>query len=148
MGELIERAAGRKQRRPLLVSRILLGQQLGQAVKVGCEVVLCRGRGHRSRFKTVVGAARRRSSLLPTLMSPGNRTTLPSGFKLCLLLSAVLHAGLIAYGDYQDAHSTVRYTDVDYLVFSDAAGFVWRGEQGSLARDGRTTGSLGSGLGR
>ncbi|KAK1303987.1 GPI mannosyltransferase 1 [Acorus calamus] len=41
-----------------------------------------------------------------------------------MLLSGVLRLALIVYGEWQDAHMEVRYTDVDYLVFSDAAALV------------------------
>ncbi|KAK1326745.1 GPI mannosyltransferase 1 [Acorus calamus] len=41
-----------------------------------------------------------------------------------MLLSGVLRLGLIVYGEWQDAHMEVRYTDVDYLVFSDGAALV------------------------
>ncbi|KAK1279281.1 GPI mannosyltransferase 1 [Acorus gramineus] len=41
-----------------------------------------------------------------------------------MLLSGVLRLGLIVYGEWQDAHMEVRYTDVDYVVFSDAAALV------------------------
>ncbi|KAJ6802174.1 GPI mannosyltransferase 1 [Iris pallida] len=44
-----------------------------------------------------------------------------------MLISAVLRAALIVYGEWQDAHMEVRYTDVDYLVFSDAADLVANG---------------------
>lgn len=45
-----------------------------------------------------------------------------------LLFSALLRVLLIIYGEWQDAHMEVRYTDVDYLVFSDAASLVASGK--------------------
>ena len=39
-------------------------------------------------------------------------------------LAAVLRVALLAWGSYQDAHSPVPYTDVDYYVFSDAAACI------------------------
>ena len=47
-------------------------------------------------------------------------------FRLVLLVSVVLRVALIVYSEWHDAHSVVKYTDVDYRVFSDAARFVWR----------------------
>ena len=38
-----------------------------------------------------------------------------------LLLGAALRAALLCVGAWQDAHSRIRYTDVDYDVFTDAA---------------------------
>jgi phosphatidylinositol glycan class M len=38
-----------------------------------------------------------------------------------LLLGAALRAVLLCVGAWQDAHARIRYTDVDYDVFSDAA---------------------------
>ncbi|WCJ23510.1 GPI mannosyltransferase 1 [Euphorbia peplus] len=45
-----------------------------------------------------------------------------------LLSSAILRLILIIYGEWQDTHMEVRYTDVDYLVFSDAASYVASGQ--------------------
>ncbi|KAJ0987528.1 hypothetical protein J5N97_005884 [Dioscorea zingiberensis] len=45
-----------------------------------------------------------------------------------MAISAIFRLGLIAYGEWQDAHMEVRYTDVDYLVFSDAAALVAAGK--------------------
>ena len=44
-----------------------------------------------------------------------------------LTLSAIFRVILILYGEWQDAHMEVRYTDVDYIVFSDAASLVASG---------------------
>lgn len=60
---------------------------------------------------------------------PRSRTTPSPAFLLVLALSLVLHVALIAYGSYQDAHSTVKYTDVDYNVFSDAARAIVQGDR-------------------
>ena len=40
------------------------------------------------------------------------------------LVSAFLRVALILYSEWHDAHSIVKYTDVDYRVFSDAASFL------------------------
>ncbi|KAI8538602.1 hypothetical protein RHMOL_Rhmol09G0117200 [Rhododendron molle] len=45
-----------------------------------------------------------------------------------LLFSAVLRLLLILYGEWQDTHMEVRHTDVDYLVFSDAASLMASGK--------------------
>lgn len=44
-----------------------------------------------------------------------------------LLAAAVVRLLLIAYGNWQDAHLEVGYTDIDYQVFSDAAALLARG---------------------
>lgn len=43
-------------------------------------------------------------------------------------LSALIHAVMIFYGEWQDAHMRVSYTDVDYWVYSDAAANVYHGQ--------------------
>jgi len=45
-----------------------------------------------------------------------------------LVFSAIFRVILIVYGEWQDAHMEVRYTDVDYLVFSDAAALMAAGD--------------------
>ncbi|MCI06269.1 GPI mannosyltransferase 1, partial [Trifolium medium] len=44
-----------------------------------------------------------------------------------LTFSAIFRVILIVYGEWQDSHMEVRYTDVDYIVFSDAASLVASG---------------------
>ncbi|PSK34223.1 hypothetical protein B9Z65_8549 [Elsinoe australis] len=42
-------------------------------------------------------------------------------------LSALLRVILLAWGRYQDTHSPLKYTDIDYNVFTDASRFISRG---------------------
>ncbi|OJD15852.1 hypothetical protein AJ78_03949 [Emergomyces pasteurianus Ep9510] len=44
-------------------------------------------------------------------------------FSAAILLRVIL----LFYGLYQDAHSPMKYTDIDYFVFTDAASFVSQG---------------------
>ncbi|CAG8613007.1 8947_t:CDS:2 [Dentiscutata erythropus] len=44
------------------------------------------------------------------------------------IIAVVLRLTLLAYGEWQDANMQVKYTDIDYKVFSDAARFITLGE--------------------
>jgi phosphatidylinositol glycan class M len=50
---------------------------------------------------------------------------LPS-LRTILAFSALLRIALILYSEWHDAHSAVKYTDIDYRVFSDAAKYTYR----------------------
>ena len=47
-----------------------------------------------------------------------------------LALSGLLRAAMLLYGLHQDATSPVKYTDIDYLVFTDAARYAHTGGWG------------------
>ncbi|KAJ5698067.1 GPI mannosyltransferase 1 [Penicillium macrosclerotiorum] len=44
------------------------------------------------------------------------------------LAATALRLILLVYGGWQDAHSAVKYTDIDYMVFTDASRFVAKGQ--------------------
>ncbi|KAF9972240.1 hypothetical protein BGZ65_009932 [Modicella reniformis] len=48
-------------------------------------------------------------------------------FRQLICASIVLHATLLAYGHWQDTHLVVKYTDIDYVVFSDASRYLTQG---------------------
>lgn len=50
-------------------------------------------------------------------------TTVPP-FKTFLAGAGLLRLGLIIYSEWHDARSVVKYTDIDYRVFADAARFI------------------------
>ncbi|KAJ7172302.1 glycosyltransferase family 50 protein, partial [Mycena filopes] len=58
---------------------------------------------------------------------------LPS-FRDVLLLSIAVRVVLILYSEWHDAHSVVKYTDIDYRVFSDAARFLLNPTSDNLAQ--------------
>jgi phosphatidylinositol glycan class M len=58
-------------------------------------------------------------------------TALPSKFwrsSVIFPLAIAFRLVLLLYGRWQDANSPLKYTDIDYLVFTDAARFVSQGQ--------------------
>ena len=41
-----------------------------------------------------------------------------------LVLSTLIRIVLVLYSEWHDRHSLVKYTDVDYLVFTDATSYT------------------------
>jgi GPI mannosyltransferase 1 subunit M len=63
-------------------------------------------------------------------------------FQNVVVVSILIRVSLILYSEWHDARSLVKYTDVDYRVFSDAARFLLR-----PAHDNVAQGILGPQLG-
>jgi phosphatidylinositol glycan class M len=61
-------------------------------------------------------------------MPRSTSSTLFTSTSRSILLSILLRLVLLLYGIYHDAHSPLKYTDVDYYVFTDAARFVQAGQ--------------------
>lgn len=82
---------------------------------------------------------------------PGiSSTRLPVGvlsklrFVHITMLSLAIRLLLVVYAEYHDSQSVLKYTDIDYRVFSDAARFTLTSSYKNYARGplGRST-SLG-----
>lgn len=52
-------------------------------------------------------------------------------FNTIIAASVALRVLLILYSEWHDAHSAVKYTDVDYRVFTDAARFLLQPSAGT-----------------
>jgi hypothetical protein len=86
-------------------------------------------------------------SLLPPPSSlPGPvRVLFEHTIRHAIPLSFFLQILLVGYGEYQDRHLQVKYTDVDYKVFGDAVRCLWTGC--GRGKDGLASGWLGGGIG-
>ncbi|CAG9321016.1 unnamed protein product [Blepharisma stoltei] len=55
------------------------------------------------------------------------------------ILSAVIRFALLIYGEWQDRTMELKYTDIDYKVYSDAANYVYEGNSPYLRHTYRYT---------
>jgi len=59
-----------------------------------------------------------------SLTVPHDMTQKYLPFAVLVLGGLVFRLVLVVYGEYHDKHSPLKYTDIDYRVFSDAASFI------------------------
>ena len=67
-------------------------------------------------------------------------------FKNVVILSILIRIILIFYSEWHDQHAVVKYTDIDYRVFSDATRFMFKPGTdllGNLMAENRANGPLG-----
>ena len=72
------------------------------------------------------GSASKRAAVSCVMLLNSTHLRYVPTFSAIVLASSLLRIALIVYSEWHDAHSVVKYTDVDYRVFSDAARFVLR----------------------
>jgi phosphatidylinositol glycan class M len=60
----------------------------------------------------------------PVPKSSSTITNLFSNTRLILTISLLFRLLLLLWGEYQDTHSPLKYTDIDYLVFTDASRYL------------------------
>jgi phosphatidylinositol glycan class M len=63
-----------------------------------------------------------------TSRKPSTITNLFSNTRLILSISLLFRAALLLWGEYQDANSPLKYTDIDYLVFTDASRYIYNNQ--------------------
>lgn len=71
---------------------------------------------------------------MSTIKHGSSTTSRVPSFTTLLCISVLLRVALIKYSEWHDARSTVKYTDVDYRVFSDAAKSVYAPLEGAFAQ--------------